>query len=62
MSSSRRNSVIDSRRTSLRHVEPQEDNSLKVRRDSKSQRRTSLADLIPDWPTLQHIKKKAKVT
>ena len=44
----------------MRHVEKNEDNSLKVRRDSKS-RRTSLAELIPDWPVLTQRKKVAKV-
>ncbi len=44
----------------MRHVEQKEDNSLKVRRDSKS-RRTSLAELIPDWPVLTQRKKAVKV-
>ncbi len=48
------------RRTSLRHIDADETNTLKIRRDSKS-RRTSLADLIPDWPTLQHRKRAVKV-
>ncbi len=47
-------------RQSMRHVEQKEDNSLKVRRDSKS-RRTSLAELIPDWPVLTQRKKAVKV-
>ena len=32
-----------------------------MRHDSNA-RRTSLAELIPDWPTLQKIKRIAKVT
>lgn len=43
----------------MRHVDSSE-NSLKVRRDSKT-RRTSLADLIPDWPVLTQRKKFTKV-
>lgn len=43
----------------MRHVDADKpDNTLKVRRDS---RRTSLADLIPDWPVLTQRKKSAKV-
>ena len=59
---SRRNSQIDMRRQSMRHVEPPAEgkNSLKVRRNSNS-RRTSLADCIPDWPTLSKRKTAAKV-
>lgn len=55
-SSSRRNSIIH--RSQLRHVD-QEENSLKIRRDST--RRTSLVNLIPDWPTLHAVKIAAKV-
>jgi len=36
-------------------------NKLKIRHDSNA-RRASLAELIPDWPTLQKIKRTAKVT
>lgn len=59
--SSRRNSQIDLRRQSMRHVEKNDDNSLKVRRNSKQDRRTSLAELIPDWPVLTQRKKTSKV-
>ena len=55
--SSRRDSQIDMKRSSKA-----DGNSLKPRRDSKSQRRTSLADLIPDWPVLTQRKKATKVT
>ena len=49
------------RRQSMRHVETNDEkNTLKVRRNSNS-RRTSLADLIPDWPTLTQRKKVTKV-
>lgn len=58
-SSSRRNSEIENRRTSMKHIE-KPDNSLKVRRDSNS-RRTSLAELIPDWPVLSKSKRTVKV-
>ena len=47
-------------RQSMRHVEKADENTLKVRRDSKS-RRTSLAELIPDWPVLTQRKKAVKV-
>ncbi|CAF0846330.1 unnamed protein product [Brachionus calyciflorus] len=57
-SSSRRNSQIDARRPSMKHVE-KPDNTLKVRRDSNS-RRTSLAELIPDWPVLSKSKRTIK--
>ena len=57
-SNSRRSSTIDDRRQSLRHVD--QENLLKVRRDSKS-RRPSLAEVIPDWPALQKVKRKEKV-
>lgn len=44
----------------MRHVDPTNnpDNNLKVKKDS---RRTSLADLIPDWPVLTQRKKSVKV-
>jgi hypothetical protein len=48
--SSRRNSQAERRQSTLLK-QNNDDQSLKVRRDSKS-RRTSLAELIPDWPTL----------
>ena len=60
MSNSRRTSVIGTRRESLRHLDDDSLNKLKIRHDSNA-RRTSLAELIPDWPTLQKIKKTAKV-
>jgi len=44
----------------MKHVEVPENNNLKVRRDSKS-RRTSLAELIPDWPVLTQRKRATKV-
>ena len=46
-------------RQTMRHIDKVDD-SLKVRRDSRA-RRTSLADLIPDWPVLTQRKMKAKV-
>lgn len=44
----------------MRHLDPtlNPDSQLKVRRDS---RRTSLAELIPDWPVLTQRKKFVKV-
>ena len=57
-SGSRRSSAIDDRRPSLRRVD--QENLLKVRRDSKSHR-PSLADVIPDWPSLQKVKRPEKV-
>jgi hypothetical protein len=44
----------------MRHVDPTNnpDSNLKVKKDS---RRTSLADLIPDWPVLTQRKKSVKV-
>lgn len=57
-SGSRRESQLDDRRPSLRRVD--QENLLKVRRDSKS-RRSSLADCIPDWPALQKVKRPEKV-
>ncbi len=57
-SGSRRSSAMDDRRPSLRRVD--QENLLKVRRDSKS-RRPSLADVVPDWPTLQKVKRPEKV-
>ena len=50
---------MDDRRPSLRRVD--QENLLKVRRDSKT-RRPSLADVIPDWPALHKVKKPEKVT
>jgi hypothetical protein len=44
----------------MRHIDLPEENTLKVRRDSKA-RRTSLAELIPDWPVLTQRKKAVKV-
>ena len=62
-SSSRRDSQIEMRRQSMRHVEqPGGDNTLKVRKPSKGgDRKTSLAELIPDWPVLSQRKTRAKV-
>ena len=57
-SGSRRSSAMDDRRPSLRRVD--QENLLKVRRDSKS-RRPSLADVIPDWPALHKVKRAEKV-
>ncbi|CAF3833519.1 unnamed protein product [Rotaria magnacalcarata] len=54
---SRRSSVMDDRRPSLRRVD--QEGLLKVRRDSKS-RRPSLADVIPDWPALHKVKRAEK--
>lgn len=46
----------------MRHVEKPDENSLKVRKPSKGgDRKTSLAELIPDWPVLSQRKTKAKV-
>jgi hypothetical protein len=58
LSGSGRSSIIDDRRPSLRRVD--QENLLKVRRDSKS-RRPSLAEVIPDWPALQKVKRPEKV-
>ena len=55
---SRRSSIMDDRRPSLRRVD--QENLLKVRRDSKT-RRPSLADVIPDWPALHKVKRPEKV-
>jgi hypothetical protein len=55
---SRRSSILDDRRPSLRRVD--QENLLKVRRDSKT-RRPSLADVIPDWPALHKVKRPEKV-
>jgi hypothetical protein len=49
---------MDDRRPSLRRVD--QENLLKVRRDSKT-RRPSLADVIPDWPALHKVKRTEKV-
>jgi hypothetical protein len=49
---------MDERRPSLRHVD--QENLLKVRRDSKTHR-PSLSEVIPDWPALQKVKRKEKV-
>ncbi len=49
---------MDDRRPSLRRVD--QENLLKVRRDSKT-RRPSLADVIPDWPALHKVKRPEKV-
>jgi hypothetical protein len=49
---------MDDRRPSLRRVD--QENLLKVRRDSKT-RRPSLADVIPDWPALHKVKRAEKV-
>ena len=57
-SDSRRSSSRDERRPSLRRVD--QESLLKVRRDSKS-RRPSLAELVPDWPALQKVKRPEKV-
>jgi len=54
----RRSSAMDDRRPSLRRVD--QENLLKVRRDSKS-RRPSLSEVIPDWPALQKVKRPEKV-
>ncbi|CAF1142161.1 unnamed protein product [Rotaria sordida] len=54
---SRRASEMDDRRQSLRRVD--QESLLKVRRDSKS-RRPSLAEVIPDWPALQKVKRPEK--
>lgn len=43
----------------MKHLD-KSDNSLKVRRDSNS-RRTSLAELIPDWPVLSKRTRSTKV-
>jgi hypothetical protein len=44
----------------MRHVDPTNpDNKLKP--GSKDTRRTSLAELIPDWPVLTQRKKSVKV-
>ena len=51
--------MMDDRRPSLRRVD--QENLLKVRRDSKT-RRPSLAEVIPDWPALHKVKKPEKVT
>ncbi|CAF4536552.1 unnamed protein product [Rotaria sp. Silwood1] len=53
----RRSSAMDDRRPSLRRVD--QESLLKVRRDSKS-RRPSLAEVIPDWPALQKVKRPEK--
>ncbi|CAF4579023.1 unnamed protein product [Rotaria sp. Silwood1] len=53
----RRSSAMDDRRPSLRRVD--QESFLKVRRDSKS-RRPSLAEVIPDWPALQKVKRPEK--
>jgi hypothetical protein len=57
-SGSRRSSAMDDRRPSLRRVD--QESLLKIRRDSKS-RRPSLAEVIPDWPALQKVKRPEKV-
>ncbi|CAF4156732.1 unnamed protein product, partial [Adineta steineri] len=56
-SGSRRSSIMDDRRPSLRRVD--QENLLKVRRDSKT-RRPSLAEVVPDWPTLHKVKRPEK--
>ncbi|KAI3379405.1 hypothetical protein SNEBB_010472 [Seison nebaliae] len=55
-----KDSDLDSqaRRESLRQVDS---NALNVRRDSKSTRRNSLAEAIPDWPELRKPKVQRKV-
>ena len=47
------------RPSTMRHVETNENNNLKVKKEKE--RRTSLADLIPDWPVLTQRKKVTKV-
>jgi hypothetical protein len=49
---------MEDRRPSLRRVD--QENLLKVRRDSKTSR-PSLAEVVPDWPTLQKVKRPEKV-